>query len=169
MLSVHPHCGVYRRSMQFDFRSECGSEGDVCAFELPHDAAYHGRSPDRPDMAIAPGDTFLATPGYRESTRWVSVAFPMADWSRATITACSPTAEWSVNWSATAPSEQGYFGRVRYLGAVCRDRGETLNIRQFAVLAQPQRIATCPCISCSGLPETSGKLPPESLFYGRCA
>ncbi len=32
-----------------------------------------------------------------------------------------------------AASEQGYFGRVRYLGVVCGAQGETLNIRQFAV------------------------------------
>jgi uncharacterized NAD-dependent epimerase/dehydratase family protein len=29
--------------------------------------------------------------------------------------------------------EMGRLGRVRYFGTVCGDRGETLNIRQFAV------------------------------------
>jgi hypothetical protein len=32
-----------------------------------------------------------------------------------------------------APLEMHHLGRVRYLGAVCGDRGETLNIRQFGV------------------------------------
>ena len=35
--------------------------------------------------------------------------------------------------SCHSASELGHLGRVRYLGAVCGDRGETLNIRQFAV------------------------------------
>src|SRR5204862_4664864 len=35
--------------------------------------------------------------------------------------------------SCYSPSEMAHLGRVRYLGAVCGDRGEPLNIRQFAV------------------------------------
>jgi hypothetical protein len=59
------------------FRSECGSEGDVCAFELARDAfPIMVESPTGRVMTIAPDDTFLATPGYRESTRWVSGSIP---------------------------------------------------------------------------------------------
>ena len=77
MLSVPPHCGAYRRSEAIRFRSECGSEGDVCAFELPRDAfPITVESPTGRMMAIAPGDIFLATPGYRESTRWVFGGIP---------------------------------------------------------------------------------------------
>ena len=51
------------------FRSECGREGDVCAFELARDAfPITVESPTGRMMAIAPGETFLATPGYRAKT-----------------------------------------------------------------------------------------------------
>jgi hypothetical protein len=116
------------------FRSECGSEGDVCAFELPQDAfVITVEAPGGRAMAIAPGDTFLATPGYRESTRWVSGSIPdggLVPGERYCVLAdCGVVGE----LVGDAPSEQGYFARVRYLGTVCSDRGETLNIRQFAV------------------------------------
>src|SRR5262249_19494682 len=54
-----------------------GLEGDVCAFMLHPDAkpitleTRSGRV-----MTVAPRDLFLATPGYRESTRWVVGAVP---------------------------------------------------------------------------------------------
>jgi hypothetical protein len=116
------------------YRSECGDEGDVCAFDLPRDAfpitveSATGRM-----MAIAPGDTFLATPGYRGATRSVSGGIP-ADglvpgdhyWVLANSGVVGELAGGS-------PLDEGYLGRVRYLGAVCGDRGERLNIRQFAL------------------------------------
>src|SRR5438552_18516008 len=59
------------------FRSECGEEGDVCAFELPIDALpLTVEAPDGRVMAIVPGDVFLATPGHRQSTRWVDGKIP---------------------------------------------------------------------------------------------
>ena len=120
------------------FRSECGSEGDVCAFELPHDTPpIMVESPTGRMMTIAAGDTFLGTPGYRESTRWVSGGIPAGGLvpgdHYCVLADCGVIGE----LVGAAPSEQGYFGRVRYLGAVCRDRSETLNIRQFAVADSP--------------------------------
>jgi len=59
------------------FRSECGGEGDVCAFELPRDAfPITVESPTGRMMTIAPGDAFLATPGYREARRSVVGSIP---------------------------------------------------------------------------------------------
>ena len=115
-------------------RSECGSEGDVCAFELPRDAfPITVEAPGGRVMVIAPGDVFLATPGYRESTRWVSGGIPAGGlvpgdhyW---VLADCGVVGE----LVADSPAENGHLGRVRYLGAVCGDRDETLNIRQFAV------------------------------------
>jgi hypothetical protein len=116
------------------FRSEYGSEGDICAFELPRDAfPITVESPTGRIMTIAPGDAFLATPGYRESRRWAVGSIPAGG--------LVPGNEyWVLSDSgvvgeliSSSPLEMGHLGRVRYLGAVCGDRGETLNIRQFAV------------------------------------
>jgi len=124
------------------FRSEHGNEGDVCAFELPRDAfPITVEAPSGRKMTIAPGDTFLATPGHRESTRWVSGAIPAGGlvpgdhyW---VLADCGIIGE----MRGDPPSEQVYLGRVRYLGALCGDHGEILNIQQFSATssATPDR------------------------------
>jgi hypothetical protein len=139
-------------------RSECGSEGDVCAFELARDVfPITVESPTGRMMAIAPGDTFLATPGYRESTRWVSGSIPAGGlvpgdhyW---VLADCGVVGE-LIDGS---PSETGHLGRVRYLGAVCGDRGETLNIRQFAVTGVPERDRAAPVYLLLGTAGDVGK------------
>src|SRR5437870_578691 len=116
------------------FRSQCGGEGDVCAFELAHDGfPITVESPTGRMMTIAPGDTFLATPGYRESTRWISGSIPAGGvvpgddyW---VLAECGIVGE----LIGDPALETGQLGRVRYLGAVYGDGGETLNIRKFAV------------------------------------
>jgi hypothetical protein len=116
------------------FRSECGGEGDICAFELPSDAfPITVESPTGRMMTIAPGDAFLATPGYREARLWTVGSIPPGG--------LIPGDDyWVLSESGVvgelishSPFEMGYLGRVRYLGIVCGDRGETLNIRQFGV------------------------------------
>src|SRR6267378_1979333 len=58
-------------------QSACGSEGDVCAFELPRGGRPIAvESPTGRVMEIAPGDVFLATPGYREARRWAVGTIP---------------------------------------------------------------------------------------------
>jgi hypothetical protein len=116
------------------FRSETGNEGDVCAFELPRDALpITVEAPTGRMMAIAPGDIFLATPGYRAATRSVSGGVPangLAPGNHYWVLAASGVVGEPV---AGSPLDEGYVGRVRYLGAVCGGRGEWLNIRQFAL------------------------------------
>jgi hypothetical protein len=56
-----------------------------------------------------------------------------------------------------APSEQSYLGRVRYLGAVCGDRGELLNIRQFAIAGGTQRDRNAPVYLLLGTSGDAGK------------
>ena len=118
------------------FRSECGSEGDVCAFELPRDTSpIRVEAPTGRMMTIAPGDPFLATPGFRESTRWASGLIPAGglvpgDYYRV-LADCGVIGQ----LLGDAPLEQWQPTRVRYLGTVCGDCGETLNIRQFALMA----------------------------------
>jgi hypothetical protein len=116
------------------FRAERGSEGDVCAFELPGDGfPITVESPTGRAMTIVPGDVFLATPAHRESTKWVDGTLPAGGlvpqeqyW---VLADCGLVGELVGN----SPSEKGHLGRVRYLGRVCGKAGEALNIRQFAV------------------------------------
>jgi hypothetical protein len=115
------------------FRSECGGEGDVCAFELPRDAfPITVESPTGRMMTIAPGDAFLATPGYREARRSVVGSIPagglVPDKDYWVLSASGVVGQLSYS-----PLEVGHLGCVRYLGILCGDRGETLNIRQFRV------------------------------------
>jgi hypothetical protein len=116
------------------FRSECGCEGDVCAFELPRDAPpITVESPTGRMLNIAPGDVFLATPGYREARLWAVGGIPaggLVPGSDYWVLSESGVVGELISYSDL---EMGHLGRVRYLGTVCGDRGETLNIRQFGV------------------------------------
>jgi hypothetical protein len=116
------------------FRSARGVEGDVCAFELPPGASpITVESPAGRMMTIAPGDAFLATPGYRQARRWAVGSIPLGG--------LVPGDDyWVLSDSGVVGElishsdlEMQHLGRVRYLGAVCGDSGETLNIRQFSV------------------------------------
>ncbi len=140
------------------FRSECGSEGDVCAFELPHNASpITVESPTGRMMAIAPGDAFLATPGFRESRRWAVGGIPEGGlvpgdeyW---VLSDCGVVGELISHSSL----EMGHFGRVRYLGGVCARFGETLNIRQFAVTGAPETDRNTPVYLILGTSSEVGK------------
>jgi len=115
-------------------QSACGSEGDVCAFELPHDGLpITVESPTGRIMAIAPGDVFLATPGYREARRWAVGALPEGG-------LIPGNDYWVLSESGVVGElisrsslQMGHLGRVRYVGVVSGEHGETLNIRQFGV------------------------------------
>jgi len=116
------------------FRSESGGEGDICAFELPCDASpITVESATGRVMAIAPGDVFLGTPGYRQARRLVAGGIP--DGGLVPGNCYSVLSESGVVGELLSRShvEVGHLGLVRYLGAVCEDRGKTLNIRQFRV------------------------------------
>jgi hypothetical protein len=114
-------------------RRRPGREGDVCAFQLAHDAApLVLEAPSGRGMTVVPGDVFLATPGHRESTRWVVGGIPKAG--------LAPGRDyWVIAESGVvgaligdSPREKGHLGQVKYMGAVCDERGEPLNLRQFA-------------------------------------
>jgi hypothetical protein len=116
------------------YRSERGGEGDVCAFELPRDASpITVEAPTGRLMAIAPGDIFLGTPGYREATRSVSGSIPaggLVPGNHYWVLAASGVVGELVGDS---PFDEGYVGRVRYLGAVYGNPEQRLNIRQYAL------------------------------------
>jgi hypothetical protein len=116
------------------FRSECGEEGDVCAFELPIDAfPVTVEAPTGRVMAIVPGDVFLATPGHRQSTKWVDGKIPAGGLTPGghywVLAECGLVGELVGN----SPSEKDHLGRVKYLGKVYGERGKGLNMRQFTV------------------------------------
>ena len=119
---------------EIHFRPEYGGEGDVCVFELPHDAPpITVEAPTGRIMTIAPGDAFLATPGYREARQWAVGSIPaggLVPGNDYWVLSDSGVVGELISYSAL---EMAHLGRVRYLGAVCGDRGRTLNIRQFAV------------------------------------
>jgi hypothetical protein len=115
-----------------------GLEGDVCAFELPQEATpiiveeVSGRS-----LMLAPGDLFLATPGYRESTRWVVGEIPtggLVPGNRYWVLAQAGIVGDLVGDS---PLSKGHLGEVKYIGAVRMGGDQNLNIRDFAVNSDP--------------------------------
>jgi len=84
-------------------------------------------------MTIVPGDAFLATPGYREARRWAVGTIPDGGlipgndyW---VLSESGVVGELISHSSLRMP----HLGCVKYVGAVCDERGETLNIRQFGV------------------------------------
>jgi hypothetical protein len=108
-------------------------------------------------MTIVPGDTFLATPGYRESTRWVSGGIPnggLVPGDHYWVLADSGVVGELVGDS---PTKQGHLGRVRYLGAVHGDCDETLNIRQFAVTGSAETDRNMPVYLVVGTSGDVGK------------
>jgi hypothetical protein len=109
-----------------------GFEGDVCVFELPAAAppiiieSVTGRA-----LTLAPGDRFLGTAGYRESTRWVVGSMPEGGlvpgndyW---VLADCGVVGE----LLGDSPREKGHLGQVRFLGTMRGDSDGILNIRQF--------------------------------------
>jgi hypothetical protein len=140
------------------YRAERGQEGDICAFELPRDAfAITVEAPGGRAMTIAPGDVFLATPGYREATRSVTGRIPAGG-----LVPADPY--WVLSSSgvvgelvAGSPFDEGYVGRVRYLGAVYGERGERLNIRQFTVTGSAGTDRNAPVYLVVGTSGEAGK------------
>jgi hypothetical protein len=110
-----------------------GLEGDVCLFELGADASpiavegASGRS-----LMVAPGDTFLATPGYRESTRWVVGGIPDGGLVPGDSYWVLADAGIVGDLVGDSPREKAHLGQVKCLGTVLDANGQSLNIRQFA-------------------------------------
>ena len=134
----HKRLSVLRRVGELaDARwtAERGTEGCVGVFQFAADAApiiveaESGRS-----MAIVPGDIFLATPGYRESVRWVVGGVPDGGlvpgedyWFLAESGVMGALAP-------QTPPPQG-LGQAKYLGAVLDAHGHMLRLKNFTVRA----------------------------------
>jgi hypothetical protein len=111
-----------------------GLEGDVCAFELPAEASpivvedVSGRS-----LMLAPGDVFLATPGHRESTRWVVGGIPSGGLVPGESYWVLAQAGIIGDFVGESPGTKGHLGEVKSLGAVRMRGDQNLNIRDFVV------------------------------------
>ena len=113
-----------------------GSEGDVCAFQLAHDGApFVVEAVSCRSMIVAPGDVFLATPGYREFTRWVAGEIPaggLVPGRRYWVLAPSGVVGDLVS---DFPLSNGHLAEVAFLGVVTGAGGDPLNIGRFALIA----------------------------------
>ncbi|MCS3763127.1 hypothetical protein [Bradyrhizobium centrosematis] len=87
---------------------------------------------------LAPGDIFLATPGHRESTRWVVGGIPAGGLNPGEQYWVLAQAGIIGNFIGDSPVAKGHLGRVNYLGAV-RLGDRSLNIREFAVPTESRR------------------------------
>jgi hypothetical protein len=83
-------------------------------------------------MTLAPRDLFLATPGYRESTRWVVGGLPDGGLVPGQFYWVLADNGVVGQLFGDSPLEKSYVGRVRYLGLVHGADGNGLNIRSFA-------------------------------------
>src|SRR5690349_257630 len=115
------------------FAEGSGREGDLCVFELlPGSGAITIEATTGRAMLIAPGDRFLGTAGYRESTRWVVGTLPEGGlvpgndyW---VLADCGVVG----TYLGDSPRQKGHLGQVRFLGIMHNADGVTLNIQQFA-------------------------------------
>jgi hypothetical protein len=115
-----------------------GDEGNVGVFRFAEETtpvvveAVSGRS-----MALVPGDIFLATPGHRESVHWTVGGVP--DGGLLPGEDYWILAESGVIGSLVEASSvtKDYLGRAKYLGTVIGESGAPLNVRDFALRADP--------------------------------
>jgi hypothetical protein len=134
---VHKKASALRRIPSLDAVrcvETAGLEGFVCLFELADEAApIVLESETGRGMALVPGDFFLGTPGYRESTRWVVGCVPSGG--------LRPGGSYWVlaesgvvgDLLGDSPLEKVHLAQVTYRGAVLSDDGQVLDLRRFAM------------------------------------
>ena len=117
-----------------------GLEGCVCALQLSLESppivveAVSGRA-----MTLVPGDSFLATAGHRESTRWVVGGISkrgLVPGNYYWVLAESGVVGDLASGTSRAKS---HLGQAKFLGTVVGDDGRTVTIRQFAEPAADRR------------------------------
>jgi hypothetical protein len=135
-----------------------GGEGDICVFELhPEAAAISIEASTGRALLIAPGDRFLGTAGYRESTRWVVGDMPSGGlvpgedyW---VLADCGVVG----TLLGDSPREKGHLGQVRFIGTMHDPGGARLNIRQFALRPEPTSDPGAPVFLVLGTSSEVGK------------
>lgn len=108
-------------------------EGGICAFELTQPSPITLESITGRPMVVVPGDVFLGTPGFRDSTRWL-VGGPPEAGLLPNVTYWVLTDSGIVGrLIGSSNLEKPYLGQVRYLGSVVDRDGHEVNIKQFAI------------------------------------
>jgi hypothetical protein len=114
-----------------------GLEGHACVFEVDSETesiiveSAYGRA-----MTLAPGDFFLATPGYRESTRWVVGGIPpdgLVPGGKYWILAESGVIG---DLIGDSPLKKNHLAQVTYRGAAVDDHARIINLRELAVTTE---------------------------------
>jgi hypothetical protein len=110
-----------------------GLEGHVCAFELARDGSpVEVEAPSGRYMLLAPGDVFLATPGYRESTRWTVGKIPKGGLKPGGTYWVLANSGVLGELVGDSPLEKFHLGKATYLGVVRDSAGKALTLEQFA-------------------------------------
>ncbi|MEO8321299.1 MAG: hypothetical protein ABI561_23580 [Bradyrhizobium sp.] len=158
---VHKKASALRRIPALDAVrcvETAGLEGSVCLFELPEEAApIVLESETGRGMALAPGDFFLGTPGYRESTRWVVGCVPPGG--------LRPGGSYWVlaesgvvgDLLGDSPLAKGHLAQVTYRGAVLNDDGNVLNLHRFAMAGDGEADRGAPIFLIVGTSAEVGK------------
>jgi hypothetical protein len=116
-----------------------GREALICAFEVAAESKpLIVEDPSGRALTLIPGDVFLASPGFRESTRFVVGGLPpeglKPDNNYCLLSPSGVVGE----VFGSAPLDQWHLGNVTYLGAVCGANEKPLSIADFAVTTEPQ-------------------------------
>ncbi|MPZ36476.1 MAG: hypothetical protein GEU95_00175 [Rhizobiales bacterium] len=90
-------------------------------------------------MTLVPGDLFLGTTGYRESTRWAVGGTPKGGLKPGTtywvIAECGVVGD----LEADTPMSKTFVAQARYLGAITGDDSRVISLSDFAVQGAGQR------------------------------
>jgi hypothetical protein len=85
-------------------------------------------------MTLVGGDLFLATPGHRESTRWVVGGVPDGGLiPKNDYWILAPSGVMG-NFIGDSPLEKDHLAKARYVGVVRDARGKKFNIKHFAII-----------------------------------
>jgi hypothetical protein len=109
-----------------------GTEGLVCAFEvLQTSKPLIVEDPSGRALTLLPGDVFLSTPGFRESTRFIVGGLPPDGLRpRSQYWILSPSGVVGELFGS-APIDQESLGEVTYLGALRGTNGQPIRIQDF--------------------------------------
>ncbi len=110
-----------------------GPEGCIGAFRLEPGLPIIVEAVTGRAMTLVPGDTFLATAGHRESTRWVVGGVPEGGLAPDGVYWVLSESGLVGDLFGDSPSTKGHLGRARYLGAACRPDGVPLRLANFAM------------------------------------
>jgi hypothetical protein len=114
-----------------------GLEGHACVFEVSNEAGPTiVEAPSGRAMTLAPGDFVLATPGYRESTRWVVGSIPpggLVPGGKYWILAESGVIG---DLTGDSPLKKNHLAQVTYHGAAVDDDGQIVNLCQSIVTTE---------------------------------